>query len=477
MCMVVRAALYLRISKDSENRGLGVERQRRELLDLCGRKGWEAAGTYTDNDRKATRTRGQLPERPEFDRLRRDIELGVVDAVVAWDQDRMFRDPAEAETFILFCEAHKMFRVATVADDINIETGEGLLVWRIKVAVAAEETRKMSRRLKAKHRELAEKGLPGGGKRPYGFRPDQTTHDPMEAELIREAFDRVLSGEGRASVVADWNERGVVTQGGNPWNLTQMKRLLISPRLAGLRVVGGKVVGDAAWEPIVSREDFDAVQRLVNVPFTRNPTPRSYWLTGLLVCASCEGAMCGRWHHQGQVRRYVCPREKGCGKVGIDAEKTEHIILTEVLAPLSNSPHVHQAAQDEEDRVAPDELRIEVESITTRLSDLNEAFWQRGEMSRQDFDTNRLALQSRLDQLNSTLDSYATIPNPVSKVGDLLGEWEEWDVGRRSSVARWFIARVTIQKATKVGVFDPSRVGPVSLAVDVARSDGPGADR
>ncbi|HYZ02002.1 MAG TPA: recombinase family protein, partial [Candidatus Binatia bacterium] len=44
------AGIYTRISMDRVGGGLGVERQEQDCRELCGRRGWEVAETYRDND-------------------------------------------------------------------------------------------------------------------------------------------------------------------------------------------------------------------------------------------------------------------------------------------------------------------------------------------------------------------------------------------------------------------------------------------
>lgn len=83
----------------------------------------------------------------------------------------------------------------TLHGDMNLGTGDGLLLARLLAAVAANESDGKSRRGKRKMRELAEAGNPhGGGSRPFGFQPhDRTTHEPTEARAIRDAAARVLA--------------------------------------------------------------------------------------------------------------------------------------------------------------------------------------------------------------------------------------------------------------------------------------------
>jgi DNA invertase Pin-like site-specific DNA recombinase len=73
----MRAAVYVRISKDREGRSLGIARQEADARELAGRHGWDVVEVFSDNDTSAA------AYRPAFERLLEDIEGGRIDAVVA----------------------------------------------------------------------------------------------------------------------------------------------------------------------------------------------------------------------------------------------------------------------------------------------------------------------------------------------------------------------------------------------------------
>jgi hypothetical protein len=77
--------------------------------------------------------------------------------------------------------------------------------------------------------------------------------EPAEAELIEEAATRVLRGEGLRSIAMDWNERGVKIVGGSTWQGSAIRRVLMSPRIAGLKEHRGEIVGEATWPAIIDR--------------------------------------------------------------------------------------------------------------------------------------------------------------------------------------------------------------------------------
>lgn len=99
--MPVAAALYCRISRDAERRGLGVARQEQDLVALAERKGWDVQDVYVDNDISAARKAGVTAQRPRYGAMLDAIRDGRVQAVAVWDQDRLVRDPMELEQFLV----------------------------------------------------------------------------------------------------------------------------------------------------------------------------------------------------------------------------------------------------------------------------------------------------------------------------------------------------------------------------------------
>ncbi len=138
--------------------GLGVERQEKDLRKLARERGYEVANVYTDNDVSAS---DPNVKRPAYERMLADVAAGSIDIVLAWDDDRLVRQPRDLERFFEVLD-NAGATYATTSTTVDVATGEGMLIARIKGAVAAEEVRKLSRRSQRKHQELAERGLPAG---------------------------------------------------------------------------------------------------------------------------------------------------------------------------------------------------------------------------------------------------------------------------------------------------------------------------
>ena len=189
-------------------------------------------GEYVDNDVSATRRK----PRPEYDRLLADVEAGAVDAIVAWDLDRLTRRPRDLENIFDLGDRSGLRQLATVGGDIDLAAGHGVLVARIKGAVAAEEARKIGERVARKKRELAEAGRPpGGGLRPFGFMPNGIDHHPTEARMLREVGERSVAGSSYAREVKRLTEEGITSTTGQALTVGTLRRTLTNPRMAGLR--------------------------------------------------------------------------------------------------------------------------------------------------------------------------------------------------------------------------------------------------
>ncbi len=104
----------------------------------------------------------------------------------------------------------------------------------------------------------------------------------------------MLCGESIRSIAFDFNDRGIKPVGGGRWVGSTLRRMLVSPRIAGLREHNGGVVGDAAWPAIIDRASHDRLVGLLDDPSRRRESfgrPRVHPLVGLVYCASCGGRM------------------------------------------------------------------------------------------------------------------------------------------------------------------------------------------
>ena len=274
-------AVYARISSDQDLTALGVKRQLKDCRDTAERLGWTVGDEYVDNDVSATYGK----KRPAYERMMADLRDGYRDGVLVYHVDRLTRRPMELEQFVEVITTAGVRAVRFVAGaDVDIANGDGLLVLRMMGAVAANESASKSRRQKRKLDEVAAAGRPhGGSNRPFGYEDDKISVRADEADVIRSLVARFLAGESLGSLARWLEETGVQTVRNKTWRMTSVRKLLASPRIAGLREHRGQVVGHAVWPGIISEEEHRRVTALMTQrASTGVRAPRSYLLSGML---------------------------------------------------------------------------------------------------------------------------------------------------------------------------------------------------
>jgi site-specific DNA recombinase len=432
--MVTHAAIYVRISRDPAGDMLGVRRQEPPCRDLCQRLGWEVAEVYTDDDTSAYNGR----HRPAYERMLADLEAGQVQAIVAWDADRLTRRPVENEALIDLAERLGV-KLATVTGDYDLSNPNGRLHFRIKGAVARHESEHKAERLRLKHEQLALAGKANGGGRPFGYERDRMTIRTDEAELIREAAGRLLAGESTRQVVLDWNARKVLTPRDRPWRSWTFRDMMRSPRLAAKRAHRGVIVGDATWPAIIPWEQHDQEVAVLDdasrLQGAHGPRVRRYLLTGFLVCGRCGARLCAQ--PKGDVRSYACAvgtGRAGCGRTTRLAEPLEDHVRNMVIAALE-SPELAAALKEAREATTGDgvgELLDQLRTVETKLEDLGRDYAD-GLVTREAFFAAQARLSDRLEatrrDLSRAARRRATIALPEGGADAIRAAWDAWGEG------------------------------------------------
>ncbi len=482
----MRAGIYVRISRAADGSTLGVERQEPPCRALCERHGWEAAEVYSDNDLSAFNG-----HRPGYQRLLADAKDGRIGAIVAWDADRLTRQPIENEGLIDLAERCGT-KLATVTGEYDLATSSGRLHFRIKGAVARHESEHRAERLRLKHDEIARAGRHHGGPRPFGFeyepvvlRDGRTVYrftgrlEDTEAELIREAARRLLNGESVYGILADWQRLGIHSPKGNLWLATSFRNMLTSPRIAGLRVHQGEVVGPAAWPPILDRGTWEAVRRIFadRAGRRRLGRGRTFLLTGGIACCGAPGEasighvedICGKALVScvNKAPSYGCRPEAphhGCGRVYAQRNHLETFVTEMVIVALSGpglAAARRAAAGDDQDLAAlADQLRVDEQALTQLARD----HYVDRLISRAEFLAARQAIEARMDATHRALSkrpSTGILLDVPSTEAELRKAWKTWTVDRRHAVVAAVLPAVVVGPARRGKRFDADRVTPI----------------
>lgn len=328
----MRAVIYTRVSNDRFGDERSPERQEKACRAFLAAREWTLAAAFRDVDISAYKG----ADRAGYDQLLEAIDGRRCDVVCVWKLDRLVRRPRDFEMFWERCERAGVALVS-VTEPIDTSSDLGLALVRVLVTFAGLESATKSVRLVAANREQA---LLGNPHRPttkaYGYEKGWMKIVPQEAALIREAADRVLAGEGVASIVRDWTHRGFVSARGKVWTVHGLRELLTKPRLWGMREYRGEIVAKGNWPPILSPEQGAALMYLFADPSRRREPndPRRSLLTGLLRCGKCGGRLVTRRSSR-DAPNYCCAEwPRGCNGLGVRQAGVDTVVVEAVLADL-----------------------------------------------------------------------------------------------------------------------------------------------
>ena len=459
----MNVGVYTRLSRDMGGRQTATGRQEKDCRALARSRDWKVRQTYEDVDFSAFK-RGV--HRPAYEKLLGDLETGAIEGVVVWKLDRLVRRASEFERFWSVCEEAGA-TLAAVNDPIDTTSEVGMVVVRVLVAFAQLEAANTSTRIRSQVAERAQNGglTVYGGRRPFGFEADRRTIRPEEAELVRDATNRIVAGESVTKLAREWNEAGVRTTADGKWAQTTLRRVIASPRVAGLLEHKGAVVGDAPWAAIIDRKSWEQVRAVLERRRGDQPRygPRAHVLVGVARCGLCGAKLSAlaAWGRRKTVT-YICPAVstgRGCGRVSIIGPPFEDLVMNaafDALASAHLARAVKEAGSDGHDAELVNvvtEGRRTLEALDDDLYDgrLDRARWQRqtGRV------TERIERAQRQLAKSTRMSVLADLPDSREL---LERSWEERDVAWRSELLGAVIDRVVVNPPKRTGRFDPSRV-------------------
>jgi site-specific DNA recombinase len=98
-------------------------------------------------------------------------------------------------------------------------------------------------------------------------------------------------------------KRGEQTPTGGKWHNVNLRRMLLSPRLIGMRLHNGKLY-PGTWEPIIAVEDYEAVKAILEDParykYERGGLPR-HLLSGMAHCRLCDNKLSVRKRYNNRI--------------------------------------------------------------------------------------------------------------------------------------------------------------------------------
>lgn len=202
-----------------------------------------------DNNRSAWQ---RNRKRRGWDEMLEAMGAGKIRHVVVYHPDRLMRQPRDLEELLSIAD-DKRILLHGEANRRDLSDPDDRFILRIEVAHACRSSDDTSRRLKDALKDKAREGRPHVRNRPYGYTSDGRATIEEEAKIVREVYRRYLDGESPNRMAQDLVARGIPTSKGKAWNPENVRHLLSSHFLAGLRFHLGEEVAVGTWPAIIDR--------------------------------------------------------------------------------------------------------------------------------------------------------------------------------------------------------------------------------
>lgn len=474
----LRAILLLRISDDKNGEAAGVARQDTDGRNLAERLGWTIGPDEThviiENDTSAYKRRKiRLPDgtvalrtvRPGFRRGLDMLADGTADGLLAYDLDRVARDPRDLEDLIDVVESkHHRIPVESVSGSLRLANDADVTMARVMVAVANKSSRDTSRRVARKHEEMAVNGVPsGGGIRAFGYERDGVTIRQSEADVVKWMAQQVLDGKALKAIAGELNERGVQPVRASAWNSRSVWSVLTGPRITGLRRFRGAVVSEAAWPAILDRDMWEEVRERIAGRATGHRNQLTRWLTGSLWCSQCGFPLSGSAATKRVGPRYWCSTPTGgCGKIAITALAAEAMVGARLVEFLADGDVLERNMVAAISDGTPDQVRAQLAEDEAQLRELAR-MWATRRITLAEFTEAREVIEGRIR--NARAFRLGSAPRLLRRLheGDVEAKWNDLTPKERRDVLQAILPLgfdVLPHPKDRPRRFDPDRLVP-----------------
>ena len=465
-----RTALYARLSVEDNGKEADSIENQIALLEsyISGCPDLSRVELFADNGYTGTNF-----HRPEFNRMMEAVQSGVIDCIVVKDLSRLGRNYIETSQFIekicpfyglRFIAVNDGFDTATVTDTAQMSMALSNIV---NDYYAKDISRKVTSALQTK----MERGDYIGNYAPHGYckDPENKNHlviDPETAPVIRQIFQWRAEGVSYMGINRRLNEAGIPSPGqyrlehgietnnnrkGRSvlWNKHMVTEILknivyighLAQKKGSQCLYAGipyHITGEDEWivvehthEPIISKELFEAVQKINRESAERSRAnsgkyaylPREKNIFGKkLTCAECGAVM--KLHRSFSTKRdkayftFKCPTyaehgSKGCSDVKkrkADLDVTVFSFIKAQMAVFIDMEHTLQSllaaktGSVEQGRTRS-KRRLLQQKLENKKSILSGLYvdYKEGLLSRQDYLFTRERIDSAIHEIETEL--------------------------------------------------------------------------
>lgn len=317
-----KVGLYIRLSReDGDKEESSSVTNQREILKrfINENENFFIVKEYVDDGWSGTNF-----NRPSFKEMIKDIEKGIIDTVITKDLSRLGRDYIDTGYYLQRYFPEHSVRYIAILDNIDTIEDAGMSdIAPFKSIINDMYVKDISKKIRSSLTERRKAGNFLGVTAPYGYQKDPNNKyhliiEPKEAEVVRKVFALYLQGNGLTRIAQILTKDGVPVPGEardigktkktvlySSWKQTTIRRILENRVYLGdlvqfkrknvnykskIRVKvpeEERVICKGTHEAIITEEEFNKVQQILNKNTSFKGTKHDYLFKGLLFCAEC----------------------------------------------------------------------------------------------------------------------------------------------------------------------------------------------
>ncbi|MDA1354431.1 MAG: recombinase family protein [bacterium] len=328
--------LYIRVSTDRQAKeGDSLEEQESELKKFCEYRGFKIHKVFIERGKSGGNT-----NRPEYQKLVKDIEAGKINAVVVKKLDRLSRSLMDFEQLMIKLQEQDVGFIS-LRENFDTTTAMGKAMLRVALVFAQLEREQTAERIKDVFAWRAEQGLYNGGTRPFGYDSVSSELIPhkQEKKILQFMFESFIKTKSTTIVANECNSMGFRNRNGALWDKRQLHKILNHPVYLGKIRWNGQVF-TGVHQPLVSEAIFNQAQEIFSERkiYRENKIVLGL-LKGVLFCAECGHPMTPNYtkKRNGNIYRYyrcvstLNPKEKLCPNKYFNMEHANDMVMEKLL--------------------------------------------------------------------------------------------------------------------------------------------------
>lgn len=415
---IYNVGIYIRLSREDDDKTLeseSITNQKSLLLQYVKENNLRVYDIYIDDGYSGTNF-----DRPNFNRLLKDIELGKINMVITKDMSRLGRDYIGTGNLIEKYFPEHNVRYIAVTDNIDTfldSSNNDIAPFKaiMNDMYAKDISKKIKSSLKAKMKE----GKWVGGRTPFGYDQDKDNKNHLvinieQASVVRRIFDMCLEGLSFFKIAKQLTNEGVKTPAGyynfewksnynlkyGEWHSKTIRDILTNRMYIGDMVQNRRskinykvkkviknnpkdyIVVEGTHEAIIDKEIFYEVQKRIPKNKGRNEKKEIHLLDGILYCADCGHRISIQSRRKKDNRCYtICNyyrtymKERRCTTHSNNYEKLEKAIiksLTEMCLNYINKDKIKNGALNNLKETDKANNKKELEILINDIKQIND---------------------------------------------------------------------------------------------------------